>query len=169
MPLVTSSLTQMTSASVSTANGKKYKTTQVSTYKPAPLVTSYLQPRRDDDEPSARQPVDTSLYKLKSVLFCFLKKVLKPPYHSFEARTCSPFKQRGLHPTTLQGECGREGHGPAGWGLGVPHVHLFTQTHTEPQCPPHTICCAKHLESQSEGACHNSERQGGEQNPTDLE
>lgn len=43
LPLVTSS-TQMTSASVSTANGKKYKTTQVSTYKPARLVTSYLQP-----------------------------------------------------------------------------------------------------------------------------
>lgn len=61
LPLVTSTLTQMTSASVSTANGKRYKTTQVSTYKPAPLVTSYLQPRRDDNEPSARQPAGTSL------------------------------------------------------------------------------------------------------------
>lgn len=28
-----------------------------------------LPPTRDDDEPSARQPVGTSLYKLKSVLF----------------------------------------------------------------------------------------------------
>lgn len=31
----------------------------------------------------------------------------------------------------------------------------FTQTHTA-QCP-HTICCAKLLESQSEGAPHNSQ------------
>lgn len=58
---------------------EKYKTTQVSIYKPAPLVTSYLQPRREDDEPSARQPVGTSLYKLKSVLF--FKKGAKTSYH----------------------------------------------------------------------------------------
>lgn len=78
--------------------------------------------------------------------------MLKPPFHSFEARTCRPFKQRGLHPATLQGRTRASRMGP-----GRPTC-TFTQTHTELSVLlTYTICCAKHLESRSEGACHNSQ------------
>lgn len=71
-----------------------------------------------------------------------LFKVLNPPFHSFEARTWSPFKQRGLHPATLQGRTRARRMGP-----GRPTC-TFTQTHTELSVLlTYTICCAKHLES----------------------
>lgn len=86
--------------------------------------------------------------------------MLKPAFHSLEVRTCSPREQRGLQLATLQGGPGRQGHRPAGAMLTCVS-HPFTHTQLRFRLP-HTSCCAKRLESGSEGALCSAPNGRGE-------
>lgn len=76
--------------------------------------------------------------------------MLKPAFHSLEVRACGPCEQRGLQPAAPQRRAWQAGT-QASRVMLTCASHTFTHTHTA-----HTSCCAKCLESGSEGALRSA-------------
>lgn len=125
MPLVTSRM--MTSASTRTVNGKRYKTSQVSLYTDQCLLEQLPAPcARRPGDPRRQLSIHRFINSETRRSSLFFLKVLKPPFHRFEVRTCNPSEQRGLHAATLWGGTRASRTGPR-------HAHptpAFSQTHT---------------------------------------